>query len=171
MLKNKATYEALILTGSNLGKPLDNLAFARERLKDLPGFPGRVSSVYRSEAWGFSSKNSFYNQALEVFTGLEPMELLSFLLETENLAGRQRSHEGYSDRILDMDILFIGGRVIETENLVVPHPRLHLRRFTLLPLFEIRPDFLHPVLKKTIRELVDVCPDPSRVEKVSLEKP
>ncbi len=166
-MKKKPEYEAIILTGSNLGKPLDNLVFARESLQELPGKLCEISAVYRSEPWGYTSQNPFYNQVVQFFTSLQPARLLAFLLDIEKHAGRFRSKEGYEDRVLDMDLLFFDDRIIQTDTLMIPHPRLHLRRFTLLPLVEIRPDFFHPVLQKTAVELLKGCPDKSEVERIS----
>ena len=131
-----------------------------------------TSSMYTSSSWGFSSEHPFFNQVLRFRCSAKPEVLLERLLEEEERNGRQRLGvaSGYSDRVIDVDILYIGDEIISTERLEVPHPRLHLRRFTLLPLQEVAPDFLHPKLRKTHSELLVLCNDPSNVQKTPGEE-
>jgi 2-amino-4-hydroxy-6-hydroxymethyldihydropteridine diphosphokinase len=121
------------------------------------------SNLYESEAWGFESENQFLNQAIEIETSLHPTTLLKALLNIENQLGRVRKHAGYESRIIDIDILFYDHLVINLTELNIPHPRLHLRRFTLICLVEIIPNFIHPTLQKSIQQLHDECIDYSKV--------
>ncbi len=162
-MKSEAAY---ILTGSNTGDRDAFLQHARDKLNSRAGAIVFASHVYESEPWGFESANLFLNQVLLINTSMTPGELLDLIENVESLAGRQRSPGGYQDRPLDMDILFYGSQVIRTPGLTVPHPRLHLRRFTLAPLCEIAPYFVHPVFRKTIAELYDRCEDHSIVRQL-----
>ncbi|MCB8994166.1 MAG: 2-amino-4-hydroxy-6-hydroxymethyldihydropteridine diphosphokinase [Bacteroidales bacterium] len=153
-----------LLTGSNLGDSRELLKEAITRISLLPLKIFQSSGIYQSKAWGYSSENYFFNQCIGLDTSLSSDILLKKLLEIEMEMGRIRGVEGYADRVIDIDILFYGSEIIHTTELVIPHPRLHLRRFALVPLKEIAPGFLHPELKKTISELLDSCPDGSIVE-------
>jgi 2-amino-4-hydroxy-6-hydroxymethyldihydropteridine diphosphokinase len=105
-------------------------------------------------------------------TELSPMDLLQQLLVIEMELGRVRHPEiqGYSSRTADLDLLYYGSRVIQTEKLTIPHPRLHLRRFALVPLCEVAPDFKHPVFKLTQKELLEQCTDDCLVREMLLEE-
>ena len=110
----------------------------------------------------------FFNQVAQVKTSLSAEKLLSLLLQLEKDLGRERRDTGgYASRTIDIDILFFNDEIIKKEGLQVPHPRLPLRRFALRPLCEIAPDLMHPVLKKTVRELLRECPDTSEVQTAS----
>lgn len=174
--KNKV----FLLLGSNRGERMDLIAQARQFIAEQAGTILLSSSLYESEPWGFKDDISFINQALEISTILSAEELLKVLLSIENSLGRIRFSDnascimdqersdlhpsfGYISRTIDIDILFFGKQIIFTENLVVPHPRLHERRFALLPLNEIAPERIHPILKKSVSELLASCTDRSRV--------
>lgn len=127
---------------------------------------GRVleqSSVYETEPWGFDSNELFLNKVLLVETSLQPSELLETILKIEKDLGRKRVLNGYESRLIDIDILFYDDQVITNPNLVIPHPRIQERMFTLKPLQEINGAFIHPVLKKSIQQLVTECPDGLKV--------
>ena len=127
-----------------------------------------VSSAYESEPWGFEAEEWFLNRLIVVETDLEPEEMLRQLLEIEKELGRVRhpEAEGYTSRTVDLDILYFGNRITVSDNLIVPHPRLHQRRFALVPLCELVPDFVHPVFHLTQAELLERCPDDSTVNKM-----
>lgn len=127
-----------------------------------------VSSAYESEPWGFEAEEWFLNRLIVVETDLEPEEMLRQLLEIEKELGRVRhpEAEGYTSRTADLDILYFGNRITVSDNLIVPHPRLHQRRFALVPLCELVPDFVHPVFHLTQAELLERCPDDSTVNKM-----
>jgi len=150
--------QAIILLGTNLGDKKRNLAAAREAIGRFTTILGK-SRLYESPPWGYESTNSYLNLVLLVETALGPEELLLQLLDTETAMGRIREEEGYADRTSDLDILDYDGRVWESELLVLPHPRLHLRRFTLMPMGDVVPHWSHPILGKPLATLLAECPD------------
>jgi len=143
-----------LLLGSNRGERSVLLARARKLIAELAGRVLRVSAVYESEPWGFEDETLFLNQVVEIKTELAAEDLLTCLLEIEKQLGRVRQGSGYGARTMDIDILFYGSQIISTARLTVPHPRLHERRFTLVPLAEIAIAFVHPVLGETIGEIL-----------------
>ena len=104
----------------------------------------QVSGLYESKAVGYQSDNLFLNAVVKVETQLEPLEVLEILMAIEADMGRIRLQNGYSDRPMDLDILAVGSKIIQTEDLQVPHPRIHDRAFVLVPLLEVWPDWVHP---------------------------
>lgn len=152
--------------GTNLGNREASLKGAIECIKESIGTVVSTSSVYETEPWGFSSDDQFLNMVVEVETVLKPSGLLGRMLMIEAKMGRLRSGEGYSSRLIDLDILLFGNIVMNTKSLVIPHPRLHERKFVLVPLSEIAPDVVHPVLKKDIKTLLKECTDKSKVLKI-----
>ena len=151
--------------GTNLGNREKNLNEALTLIKEHIGRVSQVSAVYETEPWGFESENDFLNMAAEVETKLKPSGLLGRILMIEANMGRLRDDKKYSSRLIDIDILFYGEKILEAKSLVIPHPGLHERKFVLVPLNEIAGDFLHPKLGKTIKALLKECPDKSRVRK------
>lgn len=148
--------------GSNLGNREATLEAALEVLRICPVSIKRVSSYYETEPVGFRDQPWFLNNALELETLLTPEELLAQCVEIEGKFGRVRSFRN-APRALDLDILLFGERVICEGSLEVPHPRMAGRRFVLLPLVEIAPEVVHPVLKRTMKDLLSDCPDTSIV--------
>ena len=132
----------------------------------------RVSAPYESEPWGFETEEWFLNQVIVVETAMDPENLLGQLLEIEHELGRERHPEieGYTSRTADLDILYYGDRIILTDMLTVPHPRLHRRRFALLPMCEVAPDLMHPALGLTQTELLARCPDLLAVRKLETDQ-
>lgn len=122
----------------------------------------QASDWYETAPWGGIEQPAFLNQVLEVRTELAPEEVLRIILEIEHEAGRVR-YERWGARQLDVDILYFGAAVMDTPRLTIPHPRLHERRFTLVPLAQIAPDFWHPIFKKTNAELLLTCTDENEV--------
>jgi len=118
----------------------------------------RVSAIYESAAWGMADQPPFLNQALEVSTDLEPLEILDTVQKIETDLGRIRTAK-WGARTIDIDILYFNTEIIKHERLIVPHPHIQDRRFVLLPLNEMVPDFVHPKRKKTHRALLSECPD------------
>jgi 2-amino-4-hydroxy-6-hydroxymethyldihydropteridine diphosphokinase len=153
--------EVFILAGSNLGDRKANLEFAVLSLAK-EGTVLKASSYYETEPLGFRDQPWFLNQAIELETLLTPTELLLSCQEIETSCGRIRAFPN-APRTLDLDILLYGNVVIGREDLIIPHPRLAERRFVLEPLAQIAPEFVHPVLGRSIQSLLEACPDPSEV--------
>lgn len=141
--------------GTNTGNKNENLTRAIELLSLALGSPVALSGIIESEPWGFESENRFLNCVAAFDTTFSPTLLLDTTEEIERTLGRTRKslNGQYSDRIIDIDILFYGNEIIESERLTIPHPLLHKRDFVLLPLQEIAPLLVHPRLHKKIEEL------------------
>ena len=154
-----------VLFGSNMGDKENIFAEACLLINNRCGAITAVSSSYESEPWGFEADEWFLNRLIVVDTDLNPEAMLRELLAIEAELGRVRhpEKEGYTSRTADLDILYFGQRVIVTPILTVPHPRLHLRRFALMPLCEVVPELMHPVFQVTQRELLHRCTDQSIV--------
>jgi 2-amino-4-hydroxy-6-hydroxymethyldihydropteridine diphosphokinase len=148
--------------GANLGRRAANLARARRLLERAGVEIVRASSVYETEPVDRPDQPWFLNQALEVRTGLGPEALLALAKSVETALKRAPAPPK-GPRTIDVDILLAGDLVVDAPGLAVPHPRLHLRNFVLVPLAEIAPGLVHPVLGKTVRELAAASPDRSRV--------
>lgn len=149
---------AWIIQGSNIGDRLRNLDEAARSIEQHIGVVERTGSVYETAPWGNTDQRSFYNRVLMVKTILTPEKLLESLLAIESTMGRSRS-EKWEPRIIDLDILFYDELIFSSAELTIPHPHLHERRFTLLPLDELVPELIHPVLKLSVRELLNRCSD------------
>lgn len=160
-----------VLFGSNMGDKDQIFAQSCLLINNRCGRVVEVSSSYESEPWGFVADEWFLNRLIVLETELDPQRLLDALLEIERELGRVRHPEqqGYGSRTADLDILYFGDRIIHTATLTVPHPRLHLRRFALMPLCEVAPEMLHPVLQLTQAELLQQCPDEGIVRKIPKE--
>jgi 2-amino-4-hydroxy-6-hydroxymethyldihydropteridine diphosphokinase len=154
--------EVYLLLGSNEGKPLQNLEKARLLIAGRCGPVIRQSSVYETEAWGLKEQPAFLNQAILITTGLSPADLLATLKNIETETGRVETVK-WGPRVIDIDILFYRKDIIDLPQLKIPHPQIQNRRFTLVPMNEIAADFVHPVLGKTITELLRDCEDNSEV--------
>lgn len=142
--------------GSNLGNRRKNITAAIARISEKTGKIVALSDYYETEPWGFESDAKFLNLVVEVETDLHLYDLLRTTQKIERETGRKEKSVGgvYKDRIIDIDILFYDNIVLETNDLTVPHPLLHKRRFVLQPLAEIAPNFVHPALNKKIKDLV-----------------
>ena len=153
-----------LLTGGNVGDREKNLALARELINQQCGTIITASSLYETAAWGKTDQPAFLNQALELDTALNARQLIRRILKLEKTMGRLRE-EKYGPRIIDIDILLFNNEKHNYHFLKLPHPEMQNRRFALLPLAEIAPDMLHPVLDKTIARLLEECPDQLDVKK------
>jgi len=145
---------AYVGLGSNLGDRAAHVARALEALRATPGVEvGAVSPLLETEPVGGPPQGPYLNGAVELFVTLSARELLARLLAIEAAAGRVRGLERNAPRCLDLDLLFYGDARIDEPGLVVPHPRLHQRQFVLEPLCRIAPDFVHPVLRRSVASL------------------
>jgi len=141
--------------GTNLGDKPNNLLMAIIEITRKIGKLSAVSSVYKTKPDGFESENDFLNMVVLVETELLPIELLSVTQQIENTLGRtEKSIHSYKDRFIDIDIIAYENLILKSDNLQLPHPLFHRRRFVMEPLNEIAPDYVHPVLKKSIGELL-----------------
>jgi 2-amino-4-hydroxy-6-hydroxymethyldihydropteridine diphosphokinase len=157
------TITAYIGIGSNLGDRAGNLLLAVRGLMEASFLVIKLSAVYETEPVEIESTAHFLNMAAEIqVPAIPPTQVMARLLRIEYLLGR-RHKSMKKPRTVDLDLLFYGKEHLESDFLTIPHPRLHLRRFVLVPLAEIAPNFVHPVLRKEVRELLAECEDESTV--------
>lgn len=152
------TTDTYLLLGTNLGDRMALLKQALAEITDEIGMLGRVSSIYETAAWGNENQPNYLNQVVQVTTALSPFQLLEQTQAIEKKMGRER-HGKWEARLMDIDILFFGEYVVDMPNLQVPHPHLAERKFTLVPLQEIAPLLVHPLLEKTITDLLNQTTD------------
>lgn len=150
---------AFLSIGTNLGDRLGNIRRVMATLSNMDITVSAVAPVYETSPWGFNSDHPFLNTVFEVSTGLSAGELLVNLMHIEESMGRERREGSYSSRIIDIDILFFDDLVLDSGELNIPHPRMHDRLFVLVPLNDIAPALIHPVLRKSISDLLSVCKD------------
>ncbi len=160
--------KTVLLTGGNLGNRREYLEHAAFFLTQYAGNILLRSAFYETEPWGLESDTSFLNQAILLETEFSPQDLLREIQRIEYLLGRRRKTARYGSRTIDIDIIFFGEQVIREPDLEIPHPRMTERLFVLIPLNEISPDWLHPVLKMPVRDLLEQCGDRHKVRKVDL---
>ncbi len=160
--------DLLLLLGSNTGNRRAILLQAISEIEaDLGSIISR-SSLYETKAWGFDG-DDFLNQVVMVSSSFNALECLEKTQSIEKRLGRQKkSRNGiYKNRLIDIDILFFGEQILELEHLIIPHPKIAERRFTLAPLGELIPDFVHPKLNKRMSELLIDCEDQTEVKKLN----
>ncbi len=161
---------AYLLLGSNIGKREIYLSLAAELIENNIGKIISKSSVYSTSAWGNENQNDFLNMAVCVETSRvlgTAEELLQTILEIEKQIGRERNKK-WEARIIDIDILFFNQLIFKSANLQIPHPHLHERRFVLVPLAEIASELIHPVLNKSVQELLIECEDKGEVKRQTI---
>lgn len=163
-MRDRPPTDVLLALGANLGDPRRQLARAVEALREfVAGL--RESSVYRTEPVGYADQPDFYNQVVRGTTTLAADEVLDRILAVEREIGRERTFRN-APRVIDIDLLAYGDAVIESPRLVLPHPGIPTRGFVLHPLAEVAPEWVHPVLGRTARELLSAAPALERVERV-----
>ena len=144
--------------GSNKGNRSVLINKAIDEIEKKVGIIISRSSIYQSKSWGFDS-NDFYNLCLLIDTDIMPKSLLINLKKIEKSMGREDIDGSYSDRFIDIDILFYDNIIIDLEDLKIPHPKIEIRKFVLVPMLEIADDYVHPILNKTIKQLDNDCDD------------
>ncbi|HRS53241.1 MAG TPA: 2-amino-4-hydroxy-6-hydroxymethyldihydropteridine diphosphokinase [Bacteroidales bacterium] len=157
--------KTILLLGSNIENREVYLHRALEYLSLKIGHIIQCSDIYESEPWGFDTNTDFLNQAVIIETMLNPFELLKELLNIEYLLGRRRvkDHQNYVPRIIDIDIIFYDNFIINTKNLIIPHPFFTQRKFAIIPVYSIAPFFIHPLLNKNVKTILTECNDNSKV--------
>lgn len=148
-----------------MGNTKAYLLQAQDHIEHSIGTIKKSSSFYSTAAWGDNDQADFLNQVLEIETKLSSAELIRDTLKIETSMGRTRTFKNAA-RTIDIDILFFNNEIIKTKNLTVPHPEIQNRRFVLVPLVEIAASFNHPLLQKTVKKLLKVCPDELNVQKI-----
>ncbi|MFV5694685.1 2-amino-4-hydroxy-6-hydroxymethyldihydropteridine diphosphokinase [Flavobacterium sp. LB3P122] len=168
----KSQHQVILSIGSNQGNRLENIERCLQLLHREVGTVIKVSRLYETPSWGFDS-DAFYNCALVIHTFSAANKILAQVLKIEKRLGRIRSEElGYQSRIIDIDLIAFDSAIIETEKLQIPHPLMQNRKFVLLPIQDLNLDWKHPILKKTISELLEISPDQSVCKVVQdLESP
>lgn len=170
-MKETVIHTVYLGIGTNLGEKKKNLDRAVSYLNETCGNVVSVSSVYESNAVGFESNYTFFNQCICMKTLHKPKELLFLMMDIEKKMGRKRIQGMIIDRIIDLDILLFNELIIKTPSLAIPHPKIQERNFVLEPLSEIAPDVIHPVLKQSIKSLKDNSKDISEVRKIIPKSP
>ncbi len=159
-------HTVFLLLGGNLGDRKANFKKVREIIHHDIGKIIHESSLYETEPWGFRHEKNFLNQLIQIETTFKPEEMLVKIEGIEKCFKKDKKNGKYLPREMDIDILFYDNEKIKKPGLEIPHPRLHLRKCVLEPLFELIPDYIHPVFGISIRELRDNCPDKNWVKKI-----
>ncbi|GAB5565449.1 MAG: 2-amino-4-hydroxy-6-hydroxymethyldihydropteridine diphosphokinase [Winogradskyella sp.] len=163
----KESNTAYIALGSNKGDKMQFLQSAINLIFERIGLVEKISKVYQTPALGFKG-DDFYNACLKVETELKPLKLLQTLQAIEKMLGREaKKSDKYESRVIDLDVLFYDNDIIEQKNLTIPHPQLQYRKFVLQPLLDVTKDFEHPLLNKTILELLENCEDDSEIQSIN----
>ena len=164
---NPSMNNAYLLIGGNLGDRLANLNNAIQKIELHCGKIISSSTIYETAAWGFTEQPPFFNQALQVETALSATELMQQLLIIELSLGRERLLP-LGPRTIDLDIIYFNNEIIQNDIVSIPHPRMEQRNFVLIPLNEIAPTYLHPVLNIPTSTLLKQCKDESHVYKKTI---
>lgn len=159
-------HQVFLGLGGNIGNKHENFCRAHQLISKKLGKIKALSSIYETPPWGFHSEHVFWNQAIEIESILEALEILWRIKEIEESFGLKSKEQRYTNRAIDIDILYVDDAFFETESLIVPHPRLHERKFVLVPLAEIAPNFKHPLLRMSNLDLLNHCKDQSIIRKI-----
>ena len=151
-----------LITGGNIGDRKKSLKVAAALVEKRIGKIIRSSKIYETDAWGIMNQPSFYNQVLIVESDFSANKVMQRILKIEKEMGRIRTIKNAA-RIIDIDILFFNNETVNKQNLIIPHPEIANRRFVLVALNELVPEMIHPVLKKSIADLLSICKDPLKV--------
>jgi len=149
---------AIVLLGSNLGNKSLFLEIALNKIVGRIGIIDNISSLYESTAWGIEDQPSFINQVVCIKTNFSAQATLDYLLQLEIEMGRIRSQK-WGPRIIDLDLLYFNNEIITNESCTIPHPAIAERKFTLVPLVEVIPNFVHPITQLNQKELLALCID------------
>jgi 2-amino-4-hydroxy-6-hydroxymethyldihydropteridine diphosphokinase len=160
-----AAKEVFLGLGSNQGNKIEYLTKSCGLVSEHIGTVIGLSSLYTTKAWGKTDQEDFVNQVIRVWTELEPKQLLNEITAIESRLGRKRT-EKWGPRTIDIDILYYGNLIMDNEEIQIPHPELTERRFVLVPLVELAPDFLHPIFRLSNKELLAFCEDKLEVNKI-----
>ncbi|HKO78245.1 MAG TPA: 2-amino-4-hydroxy-6-hydroxymethyldihydropteridine diphosphokinase [Flavobacterium sp.] len=165
-------HQVILSLGSNQGNRLKNIELCLELIHHEIGTIIKVSKLYETPSWGFESE-AFYNCALVLHTSYSAQKILELVLQVEKKLGRIRNENaGYQSRIIDVDLIAFDDEILDLDHLQIPHPLMQNRKFVLLPFQDLNVGWIHPVLKKTISELIQITPDDSICEVVQkLESP
>ncbi|PIQ17085.1 MAG: 2-amino-4-hydroxy-6-hydroxymethyldihydropteridine diphosphokinase [Flavobacteriales bacterium CG18_big_fil_WC_8_21_14_2_50_32_9] len=163
--KNKLN-QVILSLGGNQGDVIQTFIETKQLIEKNIGLISKSSSLYKTAAWGETNQSDFLNQVILVTTNLFPIELLQECMKIEKQLGRVRTDKNrWKERIIDIDILFYNNETITLHDLEIPHPQIANRKFILIPLREISPNLVHPILKKTIKNLEKNCNDKLNVIK------
>lgn len=160
-------HKAILSIGTNRGDKAQNLQKALELIEAKAGKIVATSSVYETDPWGYKGQSKYFNQVVICNSNFSAENLLKEILQIEKKMGRKRNSIKYDTRIMDIDILFYDNAIVKTKSLTIPHPLIHKRNFVLIPLHEIIPEYIHPLYKKTIKQLLKECDDNLKVRKVN----
>jgi 2-amino-4-hydroxy-6-hydroxymethyldihydropteridine diphosphokinase len=155
-------HKVILHIGSNVGNRLKYLSVCKRLIRERIGKVKNSSDIYETEAWGMKDQDSFLNQAFEVSTNKEPLQILEDIEDIESLLNRERILR-WGPRTIDIDIIFYDDLVLDSELLEIPHPRMHKRNFVLIPVNEIASEWNHPVLNKSVKQLLQESQDTSYV--------
>lgn len=154
--------KVFFITGGNIGNRKKNMETAAALIEKNIGKIIQSSKIYETDAWGITDQPTFYNQVLIVESKFFAHEVIQKILKIEEEMGRVRTIKNAA-RIIDIDVLFFNDETVNEQNLIIPHQEIANRRFVLIPLNELVPEMVHPVLKKSVRELLSLCKDPLKV--------
>lgn len=160
--------DLILHIGSNIGNREENLSACLRLLNIHCGEIINTSGLYATEAWGMKDQPEFLNQAIQLKTFQSPEEILKNIQKIECIIGKDKEFH-WGPRRIDIDIIFYGSEIIETDSLKVPHPRMQDRAFVLFPLMDIIPEFIHPVFKTSVRKLLEECKDTSYAYKIIVD--